>query len=212
LIHILHGDDYVAHDFYSEFGAAFETTRLCAVFSRVFYVDEQDESLGLSDFVASLREPSNDPIGLTMANPIRTPAAVVRRSFYEQYGGFNPSLIHVADWDVWVRAVIRGGARMLNKPLACYRLSPTMHTNRVHRSADHHRDHLRLADIWQKQSLPGFDQKAFQRMVLRQAWDDWQRYRAASDAEAAIANYDFWRNHCPLEKRIWTLLLDLLRK
>ena len=164
LVHILHGDDYVVRGFYSEFGAAFETPEPCAaVFSRAFYVDEQDELFGLSDFVTSLRETSTDPTDLTMGNPIRTPAAVVRRSFYEQYGGFNPSLIHVADWDVWMRAVVRGGARMLNKPLAFYRLSDAMHSNRLRRSADLHRDYFRLADLWQKQALPGFDYNAFQR-------------------------------------------------
>jgi glycosyltransferase involved in cell wall biosynthesis len=213
LVHILHGDDYIAPGFYSEFGATFERSQSCAaVFSRVFYVDEQDELMGLSDFVTSLKEPSTDPSDLIMENPIRTPAAVVRRSFYEQYGGFSPSLIHVADWEVWTRTIVRSGARMLNKPLAFYRLSSGMHTTRVHRNADCHRDYFRLAGIWQNQALPGFNYSAFHRMVLRNAWNDWQNSRAANDHEAATANYGFWREHCSWDERIPGLLIDWLRQ
>jgi glycosyltransferase involved in cell wall biosynthesis len=211
LVHILHGDDYVARSFYSEFGAVFETSKPCAaVFSRAFHVDEQNELISLSDFVSSLKEASTNPIGLTMGNPIRTPAAVVRRSFYEQHGGFNASLIHVSDWDVWVRAIVRGGARMLNKPLAFYRLSHSMHTTKVQRNADCHRDCFRLARIWQQQALPGFNYGAFQHMVLRSAWDDWNHFRAAHDDEAAAANYDFWLEHCPRGEKIRVLLTNWL--
>lgn len=212
LVHILHGDDYVARGFYSEFGTAFEAPQPCAaVFSRAFYVDEQDELAGLSDFVASLRDVSTNPIGLTMKNPIRTPAAVVRRSFYEKNGGFNPWLIHVADWELWMRAVVRGGARMLNKPLAYYRLSDAMDTNRLRRSAENHRDCLRLAETWQKQALPGFNHDAFRRMVIGQALSDWQYFRAGHDDEAAAANYHFWRQHCPTNERMWFLLKSWLK-
>ena len=213
LVHILHGDDYVARGFYGEFGDVFEAPEApAAVFSRAFYVDEHDELLGLSDFVPSLKSTSTDPDGLLMANPIRTPAAVVRRSFYEQHGGFNSLLIHTADWDIWMRAVVRGGARMLNKPLAYYRQSDAMDTNRLRHRAENHRDYLRLADIWQQQALPGFNHDAFRRMVIGNALSDWQYFRAAQDDEAAAANYYFWRECCPLNERVWFHLKNWLRR
>ena len=206
LVHILHGDDYVERGFYSEFASAFETSESCAaVFSRAFFVDEQDEPVGLSDFVSSLMETSTDPTGLTMKNPIYTPAAVVRRSFYEQHGGFNPSLVHVADWEMWVRAIVRGGARMFNKPLANYRFSDAMDTNRLRRSAGNLRDHLRLAELWQRQGLPSFNHRKFQRRVLKIALSQRRYFRAIQDDEAAAANFHFWRQHCPTNELMWFL-------
>src|SRR5262249_27387976 len=147
--------------------------------------DEEDELSGMSDFVSSLRETTTDPTDLIRGNPIKTPAAVVQRSFYEKHGGFNSSLIHAADWDVWVRAVLHGGGRMLNKPLAFYRMWNASHSIQVNRSADSHRDCLRLARIWQKQGLPGFDYSAYERAMLRQVWNDWRQYVSVHDDKAA---------------------------
>ena len=70
---------------------------------------------------------------------------------------------------------------------------------------------MRLADLWQKQALPGFEGNAFQRRVIRDAWHDWQHYRAAHDDEAAAANYDFWRDHCPPFERMLLHLKTWLR-
>jgi hypothetical protein len=150
-------------------------------------------------------------MGLIMANPIRTPAGVIRRSFYEQNGGFNPSLVHVADWDLWMRAIARGGARMLKKPLAYYHLSDAMDINRLRRSAASHRDNLCLAEIWQQQALPGFNHDAFRRMVTGQALSDWQHFCAEQDDEAAATNHHFWREYCPLNERVWFHLKSWLR-
>jgi glycosyltransferase involved in cell wall biosynthesis len=213
LIHILHGDDYVERTFYNEFSSAFDACQQCAaIFSRALDVDEESELVGLSNFVSSLAKRSNDPQQLMMDNPIRTPTAVVRRQFYELHGGFNPSLVFVADWELWVRTIVHGGARMLNKPLAFYRVSNKSDTRRVSRTAEVQRDYFRLAKLWRTQGLACFDDMAFERMVVQFSLSQWRHYRAAGDDDAANANYLFWRDHCQWKERILVPLKDRLRQ
>jgi hypothetical protein len=40
---------------------------------------------------------------ISVAQLIQTPAIVVRRSVYEQLGGFYSELFHAADWEMWKR-------------------------------------------------------------------------------------------------------------
>src|SRR5262245_15118320 len=119
LVHILHDDDFVDPAFYSQFTSAFEQSQNCAaIFSRAFIVDEDGELIGMTEYVNSLRRESNDAAQLILENPLRAPAVAVKRCFYEQYGGFNESLVYALDWEMWVRTIVHGKARMLNKPLA----------------------------------------------------------------------------------------------
>jgi glycosyltransferase involved in cell wall biosynthesis len=207
LVHILHGDDWVGPEFYARFGAAFEESPRCAaVFSRAFIVDEQGKSLGLSLPVGSLSRESNDARELMLDNPLRAPAAVVRRRFYEEQGGFEPSLVHVADWEMWVRAVTRGRARMLDRALASYRLFAANDTGRLVQSADNYRDYLRLAEIWERAGLPGFDRVAFERMVIRKAVEQWRQFRILKNPEAAGAYSAFLRDSFSTQWRLGILL------
>ena len=147
LVHILHGDDLVETGFYREFGAAFGASPDCAaIFCRAFDIDENRDLLGLSNFCQSLRGGSNDAREIIMNNPMRTPAAVVRRTFYERYGGFDTSLVYTADWDMWLRVIVNSGARMLNRPLASYRIFDASDSSRLRRSAERLRDGLRFSD------------------------------------------------------------------
>ena len=49
-------------------------------------------------------------------------AMVVRRSTYEELGGFRPSLPHCMDWDMWKRIAVRKPVHYDPEPIACYRL------------------------------------------------------------------------------------------
>ena len=44
---------------------------------------------------------------LAVCNLIMFPSIVVKRSAYEQLGGFHPELFHSADWDMWKRIAAR---------------------------------------------------------------------------------------------------------
>lgn len=203
LTHILHQDDYVGIGFYELFQEAFASSDNCAIiFSRTFIVDESNRSLGISEYCEALGGELNDPRNFMIRNPIRAPGVVVRRDFYERSGGFDATLVHTGDWEMWVRAVLQGGGRMLDKPLAYYRSSQSNETNRQARSAEHLRDYLRLAEKWEREDLPGFDRNSFDRAVVQIALSEWRRFRALGDGEAAAANYAFWRGHARTVERM----------
>ena len=47
-----------------------------------------------------------------MSNRVRSPGIVVRRSAYEQVGGFRTDLPHAADWEMWTRLAAHGPDRL----------------------------------------------------------------------------------------------------
>jgi glycosyltransferase involved in cell wall biosynthesis len=213
LIHILHGDDVVEEGFYNLMSAAFDESPECAaIFCRTFLIDDKNELIGLSEYCRSLKVSSRDATEIRISNPLRTPGAAVRRDFYERHGGFDPQLKHTADWDMWIRAIIHGGARMLNKPLASYRWHSANDTGRLARSGEQLRDYLRLADKWERERLNGFERESFDRALARFAYSEWRRFRALGDSEAATANYRFWHDHSTASDRFRTYFGSLLKK
>ena len=126
-------------------------------------------------------------------NPFRTPGSVVRRSFYEEHGGFDPRLPHVADWEMWVRAIRLGGGLALNEPLAWYRYFPANHTGQLRRTGENLRDYLRLAELWQRAGLAGFSLERFTSLVADMALGQAGLYRQAGDSQAAAANEALWQ-------------------
>jgi glycosyltransferase involved in cell wall biosynthesis len=203
LVHILHGDDLVETGFYREFGAAFEASPDCAaIFCRAFDIDDNGNLLGLSNFCQSLADGSNDACELMMNNPMRTPAAVLRRSFYERYGGFDTSLVYTADWDMWLRVIVNSRARMLNKPLASYRTFGANDSSRLRRAAEHLRDSLRFSQKHRAEHLTGFDSTAFNRELVRRSFAEARHFQKLGDHEAARANYIFFKESSTIRQRL----------
>lgn len=62
---------------------------------------------------------------------MQTPSIVVRRSVYEEIGGFDTSLFHTADWDMWKRIAVRYAIWYEPAILACYRVHPASDTSRL---------------------------------------------------------------------------------
>jgi glycosyltransferase involved in cell wall biosynthesis len=189
LIHILHGDDFVLPGFYAAIGAAAERHKATGLFcTRTFIVDEPGEIENLSPRLQQLESPTNDPWPLIRkGNVLYTPSVVIRRSVYEQTGAFNEALVHVADWEMWVRAVAAHGGLCLNKPLAAYRVFAGQDTARLQRTGENVRDSIRLCDIWSK-LLPGFDPAAFLRMIEGTAKWQTDNFYARGMMDAAAAN------------------------
>src|SRR5271155_5221169 len=213
LVHILHGDDLVETGFYREFGAALEASPNCAaIFCRAFDIDENHGLLGLSDFCQNLTEGSNDARELIMNNPMRTPAAVVRRIFYERCGGFDTSLVYTADWDMWLRVIVNSRARMLNRPLASYRIFDASDSNRLRRSAERLHDGLRFSDKQDAEGLKGFDRTAFNRELVRRSFAEARHFQRLGDHEAARANYIFFHESSSLGQRVQIYLERFLYK
>jgi len=213
LTHILHGDDLVEKGFYEQFGAAFEASPECAaIFCRAFLIDENRDLLGLSEFYRNLNAGSNDLRELIMDNRITPPAAVVKRSFYERHGGFDTSLVYTADWDMWVRAVVNGGARMLNRPLASYRIFDASYTGRLRRSAETHRDNLRFYEKCEAAELAEFDRGACYDNLIRWSFADARYFQRLGDQEPARANYNFFRENSTIQQRGRSYLGLFLRR
>ena len=63
-----------------------------------------------------------------------TPCIVVRRSVYEELGGFDDRLACAEDWEMWVRLAARFPVYYEERPLACYRLHDDSNTGRNLRS------------------------------------------------------------------------------
>jgi glycosyltransferase involved in cell wall biosynthesis len=193
LIHVLHGDDYVLPGFYNFFGNAFETNAcLAMVASRCLTVDAQGEIDSLTPRVHGWERPSSDPAPILVDNVLKTPAVVIRRSFYEEFGGFRADLFHVADWEMWVRAVHLGGALFLNQPLAAYRTHSENHTSRLQQTGNNLREFLQLADLWE---LQGHEWAATQlrHRVPYWALDQANYFRAVGNFGAANANQALFR-------------------
>jgi glycosyltransferase involved in cell wall biosynthesis len=188
LVHILHGDDLVEPGFYQQMENLAEEHPLGALFaSRVRMVDADGRETSSSERVAALERFGTNATSLYYSNPLRTPAVVVRRSFYEQQGGFYEHLVHVADWEMWSRAIALGGGMMVNKVLARYRDFSGNDTSRLRRTGEHLRECLRVGTMMASRH-EDFDLNRFRLGIRLAAIDQIARFRARGDHQAAAAN------------------------
>ena len=148
-VHILHGDDLAYPGLYEKAGAVLDADpSLDAVFVGAEDVDSDGRVCEahrplrpgaqlLDDF-----EPE-----MFAWNPVRAPAVLARRSFYERHGGFHPDLRYCADWDMWKRMVTCGRVAYLPEVLAGYRVHSGSDTARLGRSPAQLREMMRSVRI-----------------------------------------------------------------
>lgn len=123
-VHILHQDDLILPGFYERLRYAFETKpEIGAAFCQQFLIDANGNRKQLLSRVSR-----NAPGILTdwiehvfVKLSVQTPSIVVRRSVYEQLGGFDLSFDYALDWDMWKRIAARYPLWYEPEPLACYR-------------------------------------------------------------------------------------------
>lgn len=121
-IHILHADDLVMPGFYEALGPATEQAEIGAVLCRFIAIDENDQRLWISRMeYESAGILSNWIERIAVENHVRTPAIIVRRSVYEDIGGYDTRLFHCADWDMWRRIAAHSRVWFDPRALACYR-------------------------------------------------------------------------------------------
>lgn len=103
-VHILHSDDVVFPGFYARLRAGLEgRVEVGAAFCRHAFVDENDRRLGTSELespTAGILPGFTEKIGVSPR--IQCASIVVRRSVYEQLGGFRTDFF-AADWEMWIR-------------------------------------------------------------------------------------------------------------
>ena len=185
LVHILHGDDYVLPGFYRTIENLAERHPAVSFFhARALVVDEAGNTEDTSPPIENLQNPGNEVGPFYYANPFRTAGVVIRRAFYEHHGGFHSKFVHVADWEMWVRAVFLGSGVCSNETLAIYRDFAGNDTSRLVRTGTNLIDCLRLADHWVASEMPGFDPRSFRNMIATAARIWGERFRKAGDIEA----------------------------
>lgn len=188
LVHILHGDDYVLPGFYRKIEDLAERHPSVSFFhARALVVDEAGKTEGTSPPIENLANPGNEVAPFFYSNPFRTAGVVIRRAFYEQQGGFNPKFMHVADWEMWVRAVLLGTGICSNETLAIYRSFAENDTGRLVKTGTNLVDCLRLADHWVACEMPGFNLRSFRDMIATGAAIWAEVFRKAGDTEAHSA-------------------------
>ncbi len=107
IVHILHSDDIVLPGFYKILQEAFnQEPTIGAAFCRSIYIDENDVQIGLSPLSRTTSGVFPDLLEqIASSHMIESPAFVVRRSVYEQLGGYHPDLFHAADTEMYMRVV-----------------------------------------------------------------------------------------------------------
>lgn len=133
-VHILHGDDTVRPDYYKRARAGITAhPEAAAALSRMIYTDGDGQWMGVSELES--RVPGVLDEGFTWRQlteqRIQFVAMVVRRSTYEELGGFRASLPHCMDWDMWKRVVLSKPIIYAPEPLACYRVHDGMDSSRL---------------------------------------------------------------------------------
>ena len=155
LIHILHGDDAVLDGFYRTMQQPFEAhPEVGAAFCRYIAMD----SSGTWTHVSALEQPEAGVIGdwlrrIAEGQRLQTPTVVVRRSVYEQLGGFDQRLLYAEDWEMWVRIAAHFPVWYEPRPLAAYRIHAVSSSGRLAQTGSTFRD-LRRAVQLNREHLP----------------------------------------------------------
>jgi glycosyltransferase involved in cell wall biosynthesis len=143
LVHLLHGDDAVAPGFYAAMDEAMADPGVLAAACRTEYIDEADRTIRTTRSERHATGPWSDALRvLAVSNRVRPPGIVVRRTAYQQLGGFRDDLPHAADWEMWARLAAAGPLWFVDRPLARYRVHPSSDTAARVRTGDNIRERI----------------------------------------------------------------------
>lgn len=149
LVHILHDDDLVAPGFYNQMQEAFEKEpSIGAAFCQTRFVTAKGRSIKL--FKKQRKTPGilkNWLERIAVENLIQPPSIVVKRSVYENLGGFNPNLVHACDWEMWTRIAAHYPVWYEPQALGCSRMHSFSESADFIRSAENIIDERRAIDI-----------------------------------------------------------------
>jgi len=212
LLHLLHGDDFVLRDFYSHVADAASRHPECGLFfTRAFFVDETGAIDDLTPRLKHLESGGTSLSPITAGCPVQTPSVVVRRTAYERAGMFDESLVHTADWEMWLRGTALCGALAINEPLACYRVFAAAHSSGLRRKADNLRDYQRMVRQASRY-LPDVDERQIATWIAQCALQQARGFEARGDSEAAQANYAFFREQAHWKARCRERLRHVARR
>ena len=131
IVHLLHGDDLVLPGFYETLERGFANPAVGAAFCRWQVIEAAGSVTAVADAEQAVAGPLDDAVGrLASEQRIVTPAIAVRRSVWEQLGGFDPRLACAEDWEMWVRIAAHHGIWYEPALLAAYRRHEQSNTGR----------------------------------------------------------------------------------
>lgn len=192
-VHILHGDDLVNPGFYEQMSKALcKAPQRGVAVCRSLIVDEQGRELAVEPAPGLLPGLEVSLTSMYPHNIIRTPSIVVCRAVYEEVGGFREDLPHCADWEMWCRAISKGGCSVADEVLVRYRHFAANDTSRLMKTAENLRDRLRAME-YLKEVMPELDPELLRKACRETALEQAGRFWSAGDNESGSVNYHFFK-------------------
>ncbi len=128
LVHILHGDDFLKDGFYREIEKLYKRyPNAGAAFTDYYYVDVNSKGMYADERLLQKPGLLKDWLFYIAAKQrVQPPAMVVRRTTYEQLGGFY-AVKYGEDWEMWTRIAAAYPVAHSPRYMACYRV----HNNNI---------------------------------------------------------------------------------
>ncbi|PWT75427.1 MAG: family 2 glycosyl transferase [Bacteroidetes bacterium] len=166
-IHILHGDDMVKPGFYDEIDKLFKQyPEAGAAFTAFTHVGTDGNFLYNSNPIQSEPGIIKDWLyEIARSQKIQPPAIVVKRSVYEELGGFF-AVHYGEDWEMWVRIAAHFPVAHSPKKLAMYRIHSDNITSQSFITGQSIDDIKKVIDIIQDY-LPTQDRKSLKHYAMQ---------------------------------------------
>ncbi len=184
-VHILHGDDFVAPEFYVSVIEKLASNPDILI-TRAHIIDENSKVIGISENLDfSVRK------NLHYYNLIKTPGVIMNKKTLNSIGFFDENLVHVADWDMWLRLINKGNFCIINKPLCSYREFGGNDTSRLMKTGENIKDIIRLGKKMEENN--DFDKRYFYENCRKIAYHQYLKFRSIGDSQSAKMNYKIFR-------------------
>jgi GT2 family glycosyltransferase len=150
IVHLLHQDDWVGNGFYNQLLPAFAADpSIGMAFCRHAFVDGENRVTRVSHRERWLPGAPVDWLHkISSHQRIQCASALVRRSVYEQLGGYRTDLHYALDWEMWVRIAAHHAVWYDPKVLAYYRRHENNETARLRNDGRLARDILNAIEIF----------------------------------------------------------------
>lgn len=165
-VHLFHQDDLVLPGFYRRLREGVKTDpRIGAAFCQHFMVDGK----GSRRFLMSRLKQETPGIVADWLEYVfvglsfQTPSIVVKRSVYEEVGGFDVTFEYALDWDMWKRIAPRYPLWFEPEPLACYRRHERATTRGLMRSGRNIAEIRRSIEVSQSYLPPAIAAEVLER-------------------------------------------------
>lgn len=169
-VHILHGDDRVAVGFYAEIEALFHRyPEAGAAFTNTANLTMESDGEKLINRPSPFKNAGiikDFLLSIARKQQLETPSIVVKRSVYEQLGGFF-GVHYGEDWEMWTRIAAHFPIAYSPKCLAQYRyLNNTSISSRYIAQGQNIRDITKVINLIQ-QYLPNEHRESLKKQALR---------------------------------------------